>query len=57
MANKYYQKTKEKLQTETRKRYQNLSEEKKDKIRKRLEKGIKILLKKKRGKVSVLFRT
>ena len=57
MANKYYQKTKEKLQKETRKRYQNLSEEKKDKIRKRLEKGIKILLKKKRGKVSVLFRT
>ena len=57
MANKYYQKTKEKLQKETRKRYQNLSEEKKDKIRKRLEKSIKILLKKKRGKVSVLFRT
>ena len=57
MANKYYQKTKEKLQKETRKRYQNLSEEKKDKIRKRLEKGIKILLKKKRGKVSVLFST
>ena len=57
MANKYYQKTKEKLQKETRKRYQNLSEEEKDKIRKRLEKGIKILLKKKRGKVSVLFRT
>ena len=57
MANKYYQKHKEKLQKETRKRYQNLSEEKKDKIRKRLEKGIKILLKKKRGKVSVLFRT
>ena len=57
MANKYYQKHKEKLQKETRKRYQNLSEEKKDKIRKRLEKSIKILLKKKRGKVSVLFRT
>ena len=57
MANKYYQKHKENLQKEARKRYQNLSEEKKDKIRKRLEKGIKILLKKKRRKVSVLFRT
>ena len=57
MANKYYQKYKENLQKEARKRYQNLSEEKKDKIRKRLEKGIKILLKKKRRKVSVLFRT
>ena len=57
MANKYYQKLKEKLQKEARKRYQNLSEEKKDKIRKRFEKGIKILLKKKRRKVSVLFRT
>ena len=57
MANKYYQKVTEKLQKEARKRYQNLSEEKKDKIQKRLEKGIKILLKKKRRKVSVLFRT
>ena len=57
MVNKYYQKVKEKLQKEARKRYQNLSEEKKDKIQKRLEKGIKILLKKKRRKVSVLFRT
>ena len=34
MVNKYYQKSKEKLQKETRERYQNLSEEEKDKKRK-----------------------
>ena len=34
MANKYYQKHKEKLQKEARERYQNLSEEEKEKRRK-----------------------
>ena len=33
MVNKYYQKNKEKLQKETCKRYQNFSEEEKDKKR------------------------
>ena len=50
MVSKYYQKHKERLQKEARERYQNLSEEEKDKRRKRLEKDIKILLKK--GSVS-----
>ena len=33
MTNNYYQKNKEKLQKEARERYQNLSEEEKDKKR------------------------
>ena len=35
MTNKYYQKQKEKLRKETRERYQNLSEEEKDKRQKK----------------------
>ena len=34
MTNKYYQQHKEELRTETRERYQNLSEEEKEKRRK-----------------------
>ena len=36
MTNKYYQKQKEKLRKEARERYQNLSEEKKDKRQKKV---------------------
>ena len=47
MVNKYYQKIKEKLRKEACKRYQNLSEEKRDKRAKMIEKVIiKVLLKK-----------
>ena len=35
MANKYYQKNKEKLQREAHERYQNLSEKEKEKRRKK----------------------
>ena len=38
MVNKYYQKHKERLQKETSERYQNFSEEEKDKRRKGLRK-------------------
>ena len=38
MVNMYYQKHKERLQKKARERYQNLSEEKKDKTR---EKGLR----------------
>ena len=47
MVNKYYKKNKEKLRKETRERYQNLSEEEKEKDERRLETDIKIFLKKK----------
>ena len=48
MGNKYYQKDKQMLRKEARKRYQNLSEEEKEKKGgKRLEIDIKISLKKK----------
>ena len=40
--NKYYQKHKEKLRKEARERYQNLSEDEKDKRRKRSETVVKI---------------
>ena len=36
MTNKYYQKQKEKLRKEARERYQNLSEEEKDKRQKKV---------------------
>ena len=47
MINKYYQKHKEKLRKEARERYHNISEQENDKMQKKREKGIKILLKKK----------
>ena len=47
MVNKYYKKNKKKLRKETRERYQNLSEEEKEKDDRRLETDIKIFLKKK----------
>ena len=48
MVNKYYQKDKQMLRKEAHKRYQNLSEEEKEKKgEKRLETDIKIYLKKK----------
>ena len=47
MVNKHYQKNKDRLRQEARERYQNLSEEKKEKRRKRPETDIKIFLKKK----------
>ena len=49
-TNGKYQKHKERLQKTACKKYQNLSEEKKKKGEKRLEKDIKILLKKKKKK-------
>ena len=54
MVNKYYQKHKERFRKEARVRYQNLSEEKKDKRRKKSKEDIKILLRRKRKKASVL---
>ena len=48
MTNNYYQQHKERLRKEACKRYQNLSEEKKAKGEKRLEKYVKILLNKKK---------
>ena len=54
MANKYYQKHNERLQKEARERYQM---KKKIKGEKRLEKDIKILLKKKMKKASALSGT
>ena len=47
MINKNYQKHKEKLRKEARERYHNISEQENDKMQKKREKGIKILLKKK----------
>ena len=41
MRTNYFQKQKEKFQKEARESYQNLSEEEKNKMRKRLKKGIK----------------
>ena len=49
MVNKYYQRSKEKLQKEAQERYQNLSKEEK-KGKKRLETDIKIFQKKKNKK-------
>ena len=58
MEKKYYQKHKERLWKETRKKYQNLSQEKKDK---KVEKGSRqtsnFYLGRKRKKVSVLSGT
>ena len=56
MVNKYYQKHKERLRKETPERYQNLSEEEKDKKQKKLEKDINILLKKKKKKGNSFIR-
>ena len=47
MINKNYQKHKEKLRKEARERYHNISEQENDKMQKKREKDIKILLKKK----------
>ena len=58
MVNKHFQKRKEILQKEARKRYQNLSEEEKDKTRKKArERYQNFTEEKKEKKVSVLFRT
>ena len=48
MVNKYYQKIKEKLRKEARERYQNLSDEEKEKGGKRHQTDAKIFLKKKK---------
>ena len=50
MVNKYYQKHKERLQKESPERYQNSSDEKKDKEKKWPKKAMKILLKKNKKK-------
>ena len=55
MKNNYYQKHKERLQKEACEKYQNLYEEEKDKWQKRLEKDIKILLKKKKKKSFIVI--
>ena len=49
MAANSYQKHKEKLRKEARNRYQNLSQEEKDKRRKKPEEDVQILLKKKKA--------
>ena len=55
MVNKYYQKHKERLQKEARERYQNFLKKKNKKGKKRPEKDIKILLKRKKKKgVSII---
>ena len=49
MVNEYYQKSKEKLEKEARERYQNISEEKKEKSqKKRLQIDRKVFLKTKK---------
>ena len=48
MVNKHYQKHKERLRKEAHERYENLSKEEKIKGEKKLEKDIKISLKKKK---------
>ena len=50
MVNKYYQRNKEKLQKEARERYQNLSEEEKEKKRQYHRIELRIFLKKKNKK-------
>ena len=58
MVNKYFQKTKGKLQKEDRENIQNLPREEKEKRRKRHETDIKIFPKKKKKKsVSISDRT
>ena len=53
----YYQKHNERFPKEVRERYQNLSEEEKgNRQKKRLEKDIKILLKKKKGVIRNFLR-
>ena len=55
MVNKHYQKHKEILWKEAQERYENLSKEEKTKGEKKLEKDIKISLKKKKKKgVSII---
>ena len=53
MTNNYYQNHKENPRKEAGERYQNLSEEEKDKRQKRPKKDIKILLKKKKKKGTI----
>ena len=55
MVHKYYQKYKEKLQKESRERYQNLSEEEKKKSVSIILNIIRTFLKKKKGKLSILL--
>ena len=57
MVNKYYQKHKERLQKESPERYQNSSDEEKDKEKKWPKKAIKFYWKRIRKKVSVLSGT
>ena len=55
MVNKHYQKHKERLWKEAQERYENLSKEEKTKGEKKLEKDIKLSLKKKKKKgVSII---
>ena len=56
MVDKYYKKNKEKIRKEAHKRYQNLSEEEKEKIEKRSETDIKIFLKRKKEKRRQYYR-
>ena len=53
MENNYYQKHKERLRNEARKRYENLSEGEKSKGKKWPKKDIIVLLKKKKKKTGV----
>ena len=53
-SNNYYQKHKEKLRKEACEKYQNLSEEETTKGKKRLEKDIKIQLKMKKTKGTII---
>ena len=57
IVNKCYHKLKERLLKDAREKYQNFSEEEKDKEQKMLEKDMKVLLKKKRKDINIIRKT
>ena len=57
IVNKCYHKLKERLLKDAREKYQNFSEEEKDKEQKMLEKDMKVLLKKKKKDINIIRKT
>ena len=57
IVNKCYHKLKERLLKDAREKYQNFSEEEKDKEQKMLEKDMKVLLKKKKKDINTIRKT
>ena len=57
IVNKCYHKLKERLLKDAREKYQNFSEEEKDKEQKMLEKDMKVLLKKKKEDINIIRKT